>query len=359
MLSEKEAIELVQGDYGKFRHQQTTTYVAPFYWGVPGRDSSTSIKNGTISFINLGEATIGVTAGHVYKQYIEDKAMNKNIVCNIMSESFDPQENIIDYNFDKNVDLATFKISEHTIRNSKKTILDATHTLTPIKKNDPICFAGYPGKEREEKFAVNGTPLLSFGIYSNLAIASEVNDERIMCEFKESTVSTIGQGLPQMSKCALRLISTNKNRFLENVCDGKEIIIFKIDNETFEIIFKNQSDCEIRTLPISSTESLFSKIAHMNFNEEILLSNETNLDCLYKLIAINDGHILRDYDLGGISGGILLKRDPGEIETWSFGGIIREALLCYGIVLASPANLILRNGQLRCEFKHQVQHETR
>src|SRR5689334_4236321 len=47
---------------------------APFWWSVaePGDRRARILHNGTICYINTGSRLIGVTANHVYEQYIGD-----------------------------------------------------------------------------------------------------------------------------------------------------------------------------------------------------------------------------------------------------------------------------------------------
>ena len=60
--------------------QLALSLCAPFWWHGQGGDGPYRIlHNGTICYVHTGERVIGVTADHVYRQYLKDKAQVRGI----------------------------------------------------------------------------------------------------------------------------------------------------------------------------------------------------------------------------------------------------------------------------------------
>src|SRR5258708_5278191 len=59
------------------------SYVAPLCWFDPRERPFAPRHNGTIFFLNCGGPTFAVTAYHVYRTYLDEKAAASGILCQI------------------------------------------------------------------------------------------------------------------------------------------------------------------------------------------------------------------------------------------------------------------------------------
>jgi len=124
---------------------------SPFWWFDPdGRLGSSIIHNGTICFVDTGANVLGVTASHVYEEYLAAKKVNNEIVCQIGSSTFDPERYLIAHDVQR--DLATFSIPEFLITAADSNIHHApTWPPVPLESGDLVIMGGYPGPLRTEK----------------------------------------------------------------------------------------------------------------------------------------------------------------------------------------------------------------
>lgn len=135
---------------------------APFWWYDPAIEIGSSIKhNGTICFLNTGLRTIGVTASHVYEQYLKDKENQPNIVCQIGSTTWIPER----YNIGSEIelDIATFEIPEFLIAASHSSIhYPQQWPPNRLETGELVILGGFPGPLRSEHKESAEFPFVSF-----------------------------------------------------------------------------------------------------------------------------------------------------------------------------------------------------
>src|SRR5262245_8900513 len=83
------------------------SHTSPVWWYDDRRAVGESIvHSGTVTFVNTGSRIIGVSANHVYEQYMKDKAAVPSLKCQIGNVTIEPERYVIDS--DKSLDLVTF-----------------------------------------------------------------------------------------------------------------------------------------------------------------------------------------------------------------------------------------------------------
>lgn len=108
-----------------------------------------NLKNGTIFFVDTGERLIGITAYHVYQQYLKDSSNNTVIAQIYRDFEFNPEKRLIDG--DEKLDVAIFDISKHELEKIGKRPLKCNQNIWPPvlpKKSQGVLVVGFPGKER-------------------------------------------------------------------------------------------------------------------------------------------------------------------------------------------------------------------
>src|SRR6266404_616368 len=83
----------------------------PFWWHVlDERGRYRVFHNGTLCVLHTGSMQIGVTADHVYEQYLLDKERFASFGCQFGGATVEPDKWLIDRN--PRADLATFHIPD-------------------------------------------------------------------------------------------------------------------------------------------------------------------------------------------------------------------------------------------------------
>ena len=85
---------------------------APFWWSVakPEDTAARILHNGTICYVDTGSRRIGITASHVYKEYLADKENHgaEAIECQFGNSTIYPEKHVIADS--ERWDIATFDL---------------------------------------------------------------------------------------------------------------------------------------------------------------------------------------------------------------------------------------------------------
>jgi hypothetical protein len=130
----------------------------PFWWfGTDDQGRLRVFHNGTLTVFHSGVRQIGVTADHVYEQYLIDKDRLESFGCQFGGATAEPEKWLIDRN--RKADLATFQIPDVILG------LANLHPHYPVlwpteqaREREVVIYGGYPGSLREEKGPVLETP---------------------------------------------------------------------------------------------------------------------------------------------------------------------------------------------------------
>jgi hypothetical protein len=114
-LTIQQAKELAGKAFGKTLLRTVGSYVVPICWPKSVDGESVHLTNGTAFFVKTQEAVFGVTAAHVARGFLEDKARNPRTVCALLDSEteIDLQRDLIGMGAE--VDIATFRVTEQLI----------------------------------------------------------------------------------------------------------------------------------------------------------------------------------------------------------------------------------------------------
>jgi len=174
-----EKVKKMIPEYTKF----CSYYIRPILFGeLPLKSLESTVKGATVAFVDTGKKAFGITALHVYKEYLKLKNEIKDFQCKIDNLDIDLESRLLDYsNEESNLDLITFEILPHEFE-----ILDAKplyHKPWPVKyqergDSEPIFILGYPEHLRE----IESTEHIIAVAGSLMLTVKSVTDRRLYIE---------------------------------------------------------------------------------------------------------------------------------------------------------------------------------
>ena len=147
-------------------------------------------------FADRERGPFAVTAGHVFEQFVDDRAGRRIRGCQIGNVGFNPEGRLIDWGRDPRIDIATFRITPEEIAEIGKSVVLRTDGAWPPPPNESgvVYFGGFPGCERIE-FAPRE---FSFGLHSGMVPLTDSIDYQLGCRFdRKYWVDVRGLGLPR------------------------------------------------------------------------------------------------------------------------------------------------------------------
>jgi len=144
-------------NFAQFLSKIAEKTCAPFWWSIQKnpKEPATILHNGTICFVDTGSAELGVTANHVYEQWLKDLAEfgDDTLECQFGGSTIYPEKHAIAQSIKR--DLATFVVPEVFVTASMLTNRTHHHALTwppdRLKPRERVLLGGYPGILRKEK----------------------------------------------------------------------------------------------------------------------------------------------------------------------------------------------------------------
>jgi hypothetical protein len=245
-MDKDEAINLLEGPFGKELFKIAMDYVSPIFWGVPEQNDKSIFHNGTAFPLDCGCGLFIATAAHVYEEYLEDKQKHRDLVCQLGDLSFNLEDRLIDYRGSKVLDIATFKISEKELNALNKNVLVGSNSSWPprrVMKDEGVFFAGFPGLERTEP----GVQECNFGLYASLTPVSSVSERHIGCAFeRDEMIDILGLGIPNegydlggVSGCPVLVLEESKAGIFSWFLGG---VVYSASTELGEIVFAHHAD---------------------------------------------------------------------------------------------------------------------
>ncbi len=170
---------------------------AVYFGNLPYDTSDQTVKNGTVSLVDLGSGQMAITCSHVLDGYRERLKENNKVVFRIGNAILNPLEYLIGESSESELDLAILNLKEINVKEISLGKEIGTSFFRPetwppddVNVGDFISFGGFPGKLREQTSSGD----LIFGSLSNGASeVSSVNDEYFICQFeREYWVESLG-----------------------------------------------------------------------------------------------------------------------------------------------------------------------
>jgi hypothetical protein len=148
-----EAIRLTLAGLGKAELEIAGSYASPLVWTVDSGNGLKRMKGGTVFFLDTGEATFAVTAGHVVQEFFNDTKAQR-VHCAIAAHGKRPLriplgDRMIDASAE--IDIATFRVSPEEMQYFAKTALRGHVRDWPprlAEANGPATYCGFPGVGR-------------------------------------------------------------------------------------------------------------------------------------------------------------------------------------------------------------------
>jgi hypothetical protein len=194
-----EAKAIMSGGLGDYELERVAGYCAPLYWAVRGSSRSVSSHNGTAFFLNAGEGLFAVTACHVIDGWMASRASED---AGPLRLGGDGQSVAVDFDrdgiaMDREIDIATFRISESDVKALGKEVLTGNQKSwppVPPEERRGIYYAGYPGigtRHPSPREAV-------FGIVRGSGIAHSVSERDVCTQLEREylTPARVGEGVP-------------------------------------------------------------------------------------------------------------------------------------------------------------------
>lgn len=168
-----------QEDYDNFLKEIadfTLKVGRPLYWHDAMAPWPRLIRGASCFTVRTRQRAFGITAAHVVHSFQTDLAETPTLICQIANAELDLRNTVIDY--DPNLDLATFAISEDQLKRSGTIALDCSGDWPPPdpKEGDYINFNGFPELNRviERPFSA------MFGAYGAMGIIDSLSDREII-----------------------------------------------------------------------------------------------------------------------------------------------------------------------------------
>lgn len=191
----RQAIEQIQAGFADPLFEIALLCSAPIYWfEVRGGRPLPPLNSGTVTFVDAGAGPFAITADHVYRGYLDDRASLAGVNCQISSELFDPEDRLISRSTD--ADLATFCLDSGEIASMSKLAHGAPLPWppTPPPEGSGIFLGGYPGHER----SVMGDAI-EWGFARGLEVATAPREDRLSIVFnRENWVCQDRQPTPEV-----------------------------------------------------------------------------------------------------------------------------------------------------------------
>ena len=132
-----------------------------WWWDDNSARTPAILHNGTMSFVNTGSSTLGITAYHVYQQYISDRQNNSAIKCQVGNVTVELEKYLV--SGDRDLDMAVFELSP-VLLGATGAIVHSTRRWPPanLQASDLVIVAGYPGERRRERPTTVQHDFLSF-----------------------------------------------------------------------------------------------------------------------------------------------------------------------------------------------------
>lgn len=178
----------VQAQYLKI----AARYALPIFWGSGGDVA----HNGTAFVLNTGEKVFGVTAAHVYHEYVKDFEAGNTAICQFGELEIPLQQRLISIGKRDSIDIATIELTASEVRRLSDRVLTGDHSTWPPGApaiGQAAVVAGYPGVERIRRDRFD----YSFGTACFNTPVSSVSEHQFVCVLeRKEWIDVFGKGLP-------------------------------------------------------------------------------------------------------------------------------------------------------------------
>jgi hypothetical protein len=194
----------LDGEFGRSFHISAGQHVTWIFWARDTKAPTKTLGHGSAFILRRGEHFMLVTAGHVYRQYLDDRRREGALYCQVANTVVkDLSRHLIACGNlsipldepDHEPDIATFRLTNDEVgRIGKQPICaPASNWPAPPNPGEQVMFCGYPGQER----VFISPSEINFGLHSGMTKAASVTDHQITMRFeREFMLDQHGTGLP-------------------------------------------------------------------------------------------------------------------------------------------------------------------
>ena len=146
---QKDAFDKLEASgYLNVLRKTAMSFCVPFYWSATIAGELKILHSGTITYLDTGEKKIGITADHVYQQFLDDMQTYPDVECQFGGSTIYPQTRLIDRNAE--LDVATFDVPLVFVSAGHRSIhRPLKWPPDRIRKGELALYGGYPGVLRE------------------------------------------------------------------------------------------------------------------------------------------------------------------------------------------------------------------
>jgi hypothetical protein len=153
----------------------------PLYWHDRNLAWPKKVRGASCFIARFAAKLIMITADHVYASYLEDLEQTPSLVCQLGLIPFDLDDALIDR--DRNLDIATFAVSEAQLARIPGTPVDCTGQWPPPnpQRMRAVSLAGFPEEIRELHPAERAA---TFAAYGALGAIEDFSDREIIVTYE-------------------------------------------------------------------------------------------------------------------------------------------------------------------------------
>lgn len=143
-------LQLEKSGYLPGLREHAMARCVPFFWSSKGERKADYQHNGTVCYVDTGSRHIGITADHVYQEYLRDLAELPDVVAQFNGNTIAPETRLIARN--KELDLATFDIPPIFVSSHSRACVhhvDSPWPSEPLQAGELVLYGGYPGALKE------------------------------------------------------------------------------------------------------------------------------------------------------------------------------------------------------------------
>jgi len=188
----------LSGDFGSSFHGSAAEHVTWIFWTRDTTGPTDILGQGSAFLLDRGQGPILVTAGHVYKQYVEDADRFGPLYCMVANVRVrDLRKHLIAWGDleEGRADIATFRLPPDIAEAIGKKPVQARGTWPPPPNpGEQIMFVGFPGNA----LIFAGPSELNFGSHSGMQGLTVITDHQITMRFDRNYWLTYGGDAPPL-----------------------------------------------------------------------------------------------------------------------------------------------------------------
>jgi hypothetical protein len=207
-MTDDERKAALDGEFGQAFHISAHEHVVWIMWTRAIAEPTDIMGQGSGFILRRGETFFLVTAGHVYRRYLQHQREHGDLYCQVQNTTV---TNLTDHliacgdldipldepDREREADIAVFRVTPGAVSRIGKTPIEARLSDWPPPPNvgENVMFVGFPGRARD----VVKPDEVIFGIYSGMTPVTSITEHQIACRFnREHWIDAHGAGLPPL-----------------------------------------------------------------------------------------------------------------------------------------------------------------